>query len=173
MLVRKRSAETAGGRLRHRPMRCSIAATGPLAGTAAVEAPMTDFDRWSPQPLALLRMVAALLFMEHGLMKLVDFPAPQPGVPDPLPPLLIAAALIETIGGALLTLGLGTRIVALLCSGEMAVGYFTVHFPRGFWPALNEGDAAILFCFVFLYLAFAGAGAWSVDNLVRRSDTAN
>jgi putative oxidoreductase len=129
---------------------------------------MTDLARWSPQALALLRIVAALLFMEHGLMKLFDFPAPQPGVPDPLPALLIAAAVIEAIGGALIAVGLGTRIAAFVCSGEMAVGYFTAHFPQSFWPGLNEGDAAILFCFVFLYLVFAGPGAWSVDRLVAR-----
>jgi len=110
-----------------------------------------------------LRIVAALLFMEHGLMKLFHFPAPQPGVPDPLPTLLIAAAAIEVIGGALLTIGLFTRAVAFICSGEMAVAYFKAHAPGSFWPALNGGDAAILFCFVFLYFAFAGPGAWSID----------
>lgn len=128
---------------------------------------MTDLARWSPQALALLRIIAALLFMEHGLMKLFDFPAPQPGVPDALPPLLIAAAAIEAIGGALIAVGLGTRIAALVCSGEMAVAYFTAHFPHSVWPALNDGDAAILFCFIFLYLVFAGPGAWSVEALSR------
>ena len=128
---------------------------------------MTDLDRWSPQLLALLRIVAALLFIEHGLMKLVQFPAPQPGVAYPLSSLLLAGGLIEVIGGALILLGLATRITAFLCSGEMAIGYFVVHLPMGFWPGLNGGDAAILFCFIFLYLVFAGPGAWSLDALVR------
>jgi putative oxidoreductase len=130
---------------------------------------MTDLNRWSPQALGLLRIVAALLFMEHGLMKLLDFPAPQPGVPDPLPLLLVIAGVIESLGGGLIALGVGTRIVAFLCSGEMAVAYFTAHSPHGFWPALNQGDAAILFCFIFFYLVFAGPGAWSVGGLVNRS----
>ena len=124
---------------------------------------MDSLTRWSPQVRSILRIVAALLFMEHGLMKLFHFPAPQPGVPDPLPTLLIAAAAIEVIGGALLTIGLFTRAVAFICSGEMAVAYFKAHAPGSFWPALNGGDAAILFCFVFLYFAFAGPGVWSID----------
>lgn len=120
---------------------------------------------WSPRILSVLRVIAALLFMEHGLMKLFHFPAPQPGVPDPLPLLLLAAAAIEVVGGAMLTLGLFSRAVAFLCAGEMAVAYFMIHAPQGFWPALNGGDAAILFSFVFLYLAFAGGGMWSIDAL--------
>jgi putative oxidoreductase len=130
---------------------------------------MTDLNRWSPQALGLLRIIAALLFMEHGLMKLLDFPAPQPGVPDPLPLMLVIAGLIETLGGGLIALGIGTRIAACLCSGEMAVAYFTAHFPHNVWPALNEGDAAILFCFIFFYLVFAGPGAWSAGGLLSRS----
>src|SRR6478609_8536612 len=122
---------------------------------------MPNLDVWAPRVLSLLRIIAALLFMEHGLMKLFAFPAPQPGVPDPLPTLLMAAAWIEVVGGALLALGLFTRPVAFLCAGEMAVAYFTGHATKGFWPALNGGDAAILFCFVFLYISAAGGGSWS------------
>jgi putative oxidoreductase len=129
---------------------------------------MTELNRWSPQALGLLRIVAALLFMEHGLMKLLDFPAPQPGVPDPLPMILIIAGVIEVIGGALIAVGLGTRIAAFICSGEMAAAYFMSHFPHSFWPALNEGDAAILFNLIFFYLVFAGPGAWSVEGLLDR-----
>lgn len=129
---------------------------------------MPDLTAWSPRVLSILRIIAALLFMEHGLMKLFDFPAPQQGVPDPLPPMLILAAWIEVVGGALLALGLFTRPVAFICSGEMAAGYFMVHAPQSFWPAVNQGDAAILFCFVFLYLAFAGGGPWSLDRAVRK-----
>lgn len=123
---------------------------------------------WAPRALALLRIIAALLFMEHGLMKLVGFPAPQPGAPDPLPPLLMAAAIIEVVGGGLIALGLFTRIAAFVCSGQMAVAYFMAHGSQGFWPALNGGEAAILFCFIFLYLACAGPGAWSLDAAVRK-----
>jgi len=102
-------------------------------------------------------------------MKLVHFPGPQPGAPDPLTPLLLVAAVIEVIGGGLVALGLFTRVLAFVLSGEMAVAYFIGHFPHGFWPGLNGGDPAVLFCFVFLYLAAAGGGPWSVDALVRRT----
>jgi putative oxidoreductase len=124
---------------------------------------MDKWSVWAPRLLSVLRIMAALLFMEHGLMKLFHFPAAQPGVPDPLPPLLMAAAAIEVVGGALLALGLFTRPAAFVAAGEMAVAYFIGHATRGFWPALNGGDAAILFCFVFLYLSAAGGGAWSLD----------
>ena len=125
---------------------------------------------WSSKMLSVLRIVAALLFMEHGLMKLVHFPVPQPGVPDPLPTMLMAAALIEVVGGALLTLGLFTRWVAFICAGQMAVAYFTAHFPASFWPGVNGGSEAILYCFIFLYLFCAGGGAWSVDAMRGRKD---
>jgi putative oxidoreductase len=128
---------------------------------------MQQLETWAPRVLAILRMVAALLFMEHGLMKAFAFPGPQPGAPDPLPPMLVAAAWIEIGAGALIALGLFTRAAAFVASGEMAIAYFTAHAPRGFWPALNEGDAAILYCFVFFYLVFAGAGPWSLDALLR------
>jgi putative oxidoreductase len=131
---------------------------------------MPDLTAWSPRMLSILRIVAALLFMEHGLMKLLHFPGPQPGVPDPLPPLLVAAAWIEIIGGSLIALGLFTRIAAFVCSGQMAAGYFMAHYPQSFWPGINQGDAAILFCFVFLYLVFAGGGAWSLDRAVRKTE---
>ena len=129
---------------------------------------MPNLMVWSPRVLSILRIVAALLFMEHGLMKLFHFPAPQPGAPDPLPALLMAAAWIEVVGGGLLALGLFTRAVAFVCSGEMAVGYFMAHAPNGFYPALNMGEAAVLYCFVFFYLAFAGGGEWSLDAQVRK-----
>jgi putative oxidoreductase len=129
---------------------------------------MPDLTLWAPRVLSLLRIVAALLFMEHGLMKLIHFPAAQPGAPDPLPPLLLAAALIEVVGGGLIAAGLFTRLAAFVCSGQMAVAYFMAHGSQGFWPALNGGEAAILFCFVFLYLVFAGPGVWSLDAAVRK-----
>lgn len=129
---------------------------------------MPNLDVWAPRVLSILRIITALLFMEHGLMKLFDFPGPQEGAPDPLPPLLLAAAWIELVGGGLIALGLFTRIAAFVCSGQMAVAYFMAHGSQGFWPALNGGEAAILFCFVFLYLVFAGPGMWSLDAIVRK-----
>jgi putative oxidoreductase len=125
-------------------------------------------EKWQPQLLALLRIMAALLFMEHGTAKLFHFPVPQPGVSDPLPPLLLAAAIIEVAGGVLVVLGLFTRLAAFLMAGEIAIGYFLFHFPQGFWPIVNQGEAAILFCFIFLYLAAAGPGAWSIDGVRAR-----
>ena len=121
-------------------------------------------EKWQPHLLALLRVMAALLFLEHGTAKLFHFPVPQPGVPNPLPTLLVAAAVIEIVGGVLVVLGLFTRLAAFLMAGEIAIGYFLYHFPKGFWPIVNQGEAAILFCFIFLYIASAGPGAWSVDR---------
>ncbi len=126
---------------------------------------MGFLDHRGPQLRALLRIMAALLFMEHGLMKLFAFPAAQPGAPSPLPMILVVAAVMEVAGGALIALGLFTRLAAFLCAGEMAVAYFMAHGSKGFWPGLNGGDAAILFCFIFLYIAAAGPGAWSVDGM--------
>jgi putative oxidoreductase len=120
-------------------------------------------EKYQSQLRALLRIMTALLFMEHGLAKLIHFPVPQPGVPSPLPPLLLAAAIVEVVGGALIAIGLFTRLVAFICAGEMAIGYFLYHFPKGFWPIVNMGEAAILYCFIFLYISAAGPGAWSVD----------
>ena len=129
---------------------------------------MPNLAAWSPRVLSILRIITALLFMQHGLMKLFDFPGPQPGVPDPLPPMLVAAAWIEVVGGGLIALGLFTRAAAFLCSGQMAVAYFMAHGSQGFWPSLNGGELAIMFCFVFLYLVFAGPGPWSLDAIVRK-----
>ena len=125
-------------------------------------------QRYQSQLRAALRIMTALLFMEHGLAKLVHFPVPHPGVPDPLPNILIAAAYIELIGGALIAIGLFTRPVAFLAAGEMATGYFLYHFRQGFWPIVNMGEAAILYCFVFLYLAAAGPGAFSIDAALEK-----
>jgi putative oxidoreductase len=84
-------------------------------------------------------------------------------MPGPLPPIEVAAGVIELVTGILVTIGLFTRPIAFLAAGEMAVGYFMFHFPKSFWPAVNMGEAAILYCFIFLYIAAAGAGAWSID----------
>ena len=126
---------------------------------------MALFDRlavYREQGLAALRIITGLLFLEHGTMKLFSFPVAQGG--DHLSPLMLTAALLEFIGGILITIGFLTRPVAFILSGQMAVAYFMAHASRGFWPALNNGEAAILFSFIFIYLFFAGAGAFSVDN---------
>ena len=123
-------------------------------------------EKYQPQLRAILRIMTALLFLEHGLAKLLQFPVPQPGVPYPLPTILVAAGVIEIVGGALITVGLFTRLVAFICAGEMAIGYYMFHFSKGgFWPIVNGGEAAILYCFVFLYLSAAGPGAWSLDGM--------
>jgi putative oxidoreductase len=117
---------------------------------------------WEPRVLSILRIVTGLLFLEHGMAKLFGFP------PSSLHPsmfqLLWFAAIIEAVGGLLVAVGLFTRIAAFIASGEMAVAYFYSHFPRGFFPLVNGGEAAILFCFIFLYLFVAGGGAWSIDR---------
>jgi putative oxidoreductase len=126
---------------------------------------MAMFERmgaYKPQALAVLRIMTALLFIEHGTMKLFGFPAPMGE--GSLPPLMLVAALLELIGGILVLVGFLTRPVAFLLAGEMAVAYFMAHFPKSFFPAMNNGDAAVLFCFIFLYLFFAGPGAWAVDS---------
>jgi len=124
-------------------------------------------SRWQPQLLAILRIVTGLLFLEHGTSKFFAFPVPFPM--QPLPPMLMAAGVIELVAGVLITIGLFTRLAAFIASGEMAVGYFMMHAPQGFWPLVNKGESAILFCFVFLYLAAAGAGAWSIDEARTRN----
>jgi putative oxidoreductase len=126
-----------------------------------------SLDRWKPEILGILRIVAALIFIEHGTQKFFGFPT---GGPPSLPTLYFIQALIELVGGILLLLGAYTRIVAFVMSGDMAVAYFMSHYPKSFFPAVNGGDAAILYCFVFLYFFFAGSGAWSIDRSVLRQE---
>ena len=128
-------------------------------------------SRWSPYLLSILRIVAALLFMEHGGQKLFGIPPSAQGGTVSLLSMAGVSGILEFFGGLLLLLGLFTRPVAFILSGEMAVAYFMVHAPRGFWPLLNDGEKAALYCFVFLYLAVAGGGPWSVDHLWRQSET--
>lgn len=115
--------------------------------------------------LGLLRIVTALTFLSHGTMKFFGWPAPPSELTVMLAPgsLMWWSGIFEVVFGPLLLLGLLTRPVAFFASGEMAIGYFTIHAPYGFWPAINDGDAAILYTFVFLMLAAAGPGAWSID----------
>lgn len=121
---------------------------------------------WAPRMLSVLRIVSALIFFAHGTQKLLGFPASdmQPAVFS----LSWTAGLLELVGGALLLIGLFSRPVAFVLSGEMAVAYWIAHAPQSPFPALNGGDAAILYCFVFLYIFFAGPGPWSIDAMRRR-----
>lgn len=140
---------------------------------------MTNFDsfqtRWTPRILSVLRIVAAFLLMQHGLQKVfgVLVPTPAPGAPSShgtfsLLSLAGVAGILEFFGGLIVLLGLFTRPAAFILSGLMAVAYFMGHAPGGFWPILNRGELAALYSFVFLYLAVAGGGEWSLDNSLRR-----
>ena len=124
----------------------------------------TRMETWRPYILSILRIVVGLLFLEHGLSKVFNFPAPSP-VPS-LSGLLILAAILETIGAALFLVGAFTRIVAFILSGEMAFAYFMAHAPRSFYPLVNGGELAVIYCFIFLYFAFAGGGPLSVDRTI-------
>jgi putative oxidoreductase len=120
--------------------------------------------RLAPHVLSLLRVVTALLFLEHGLSRLFGWPS---AIPTPhVFTMYWFAGAIELTGGVLLALGLFSRFAALIMSGEMAFAYFISHAPHGFFPILNRGDGAILYCFVFFYIAFAGPGPWSLDALM-------
>jgi putative oxidoreductase len=118
---------------------------------------------WSPRMLSVLRIMTGLLFLEHGTQKLFNFP-PRANPGPALFSLLGLQGLLELVGGILIVMGLLTRPVAFILAGDMAVAYFMAHAPRGFFPLVNGGQLAILFCFVFLYLFVAGGGVWSVDN---------
>ncbi|HET6536177.1 MAG TPA: DoxX family protein [Sphingomicrobium sp.] len=121
-------------------------------------------SRWQAELRAILRIVVALLFIEHALIKMFGFPpGGQPGLQE-VGSFLWFAGLIELITGVLVLIGLFTRPAAFVAAGEMAVAYWMVHAKMGFYPAVNMGEAAILYCFVFLYLAAAGPGAWSIDG---------
>jgi putative oxidoreductase len=122
----------------------------------------------TPHLLSLFRVVAALLFLEHGTAKLFGFPHLAMFDGLPLLSLYGIAGIIETVGSVLLLLGLSTRPIAFLLSGEMAIAYFHDHAPAGFFPILNDGEETVFYCFAFLYLAAAGGGRWSLDAMRQR-----
>jgi putative oxidoreductase len=127
----------------------------------------TALDAWAPRILSITRIVGALVFMAHGTTKLLDFPASD--MNPQMWSMGWIAGVIELVAGGLIAIGLFTRPAAFVASGTMAFAYFLAHAPQNFFPVLNGGDAAILFCFLFLYLVFAGPGPWSVDALRSKS----
>ena len=118
---------------------------------------------WSPRVLSVLRIMTALLFLQHGTAKYLGFPPVADFANLQFLSLLGASGVLELVGGVLMLIGLFTRPVAFVLSGFMAVAYFLAHAPQGFYPMLNQGELAVLYCFVFLYLSVAGGGAWSLD----------
>jgi putative oxidoreductase len=125
-----------------------------------------NLEKGQPYILSVLRIVVALLFLESGLQKYFGFPSPGPQMTS----LLYVQGAIEIVGGILLVVGAYTRLAAFILSGDMAAAYFMAHFPHSFYPAINGGVAAVLYCFVFLYLVFAGGGSWSADRSVLNQD---
>jgi putative oxidoreductase len=130
------------------------------------------WSAWTPKLLSVVRIMAAFLFIQYGTTKLFAWPgAVMPnGATVQVASLIGVAAVLETFGGLLLLAGLFTRPVAFLLAGEMAAAYFMGHAGRGFWPVLNQGSIAVLFCFVWLYISAAGPGPWSLDALMRRTE---
>lgn len=123
---------------------------------------------WAPRVLSLLRIMAGLLFLQHGTAKYLNFPHVAAFDTMTWSSMVGLGGIVEFVTGALLTVGLFTPIAAFLASGEMAIGYFTVQAPQSFFPIVNRGELAVLWCFVFFYLAFAGGGPWSLDALLKR-----
>jgi putative oxidoreductase len=140
------------------------AATFSTATVAATAQP-ASLERFAPYILSILRIMAGLLFWEHGLSKMFGFP-PHGAMPH-FPEMEFFAGCIESTVSILVVVGLFTRQAAFIVSGEMAIGYFLQHAPRSFFPLLNGGDAAVLYCFLFLYFVFAGPGPLSLDALLR------
>ncbi len=127
-------------------------------------------EKWEPHLRSLARIIIGFTFSLHGWQKFFGIFGGLGGFKPPLGSMLGAAGVIETIGGALIIFGLFTRPVAFLLSGEMAIGYFTGHAPRGFWPLTNGGELAVFYCFYYLWLSAAGPGPWSLDRLIRKVD---
>jgi putative oxidoreductase len=130
----------------------------------------SSLTSWSPYLLSMLRIVSALLFVEHGSAKLLGIPHQDMAKhPFEIFSMMGFSGVLELVGGFLLVVGLFTRFTAFILSGEMAVAYFMVHAPNGFFPLVNKGELAVLYCFVFLYFVFSGGGPWSLDHLRHRS----
>jgi putative oxidoreductase len=128
------------------------------------------FSKWQPTALSLLRFMSGLLLLQHGTAKLLGFPPMQSFANLQIGSMVGAAGVIELVGGALLVVGLFTRAAAFIASGMTAVAYFMVHVPKNFMPILNGGELAVLYCFVFFYLVFAGGGPVSLDAILRKKD---
>ena len=128
---------------------------------------LNDF-RWTPKAIATLRIVTALLFLQHAMTKIFSYPLSSASAP-PQWSVLWVAGVLELIGSLMLLVGLFTRPVAFLLAGEMAIAYWVVHAPRGPFPMLNDGESAILFCFIFLLFVATGAGKWSIDEILLRN----
>jgi putative oxidoreductase len=127
------------------------------------------WSAWAPQLRSVLRIVAAFLFIQPGTMKLFGWPMAMPdGTTVPLLSQMGIGGAMEIVGGGLLLLGLFTRPVAFILSGEMAVAYFQFHAPQSFWPIVNQGQPAVLYCFIWLYLSAAGPGPWSLDSMRKK-----
>lgn len=130
--------------------------------------PARILARFEPHVRSLLRIVAGFTFSLHGFQKAFGWLGGMGGAHARTYSLLWTAGVIETVGGLLIIAGLGTRCIAFVLCGEMAVAYFRAHYPRGFWPLLNGGELAVLYCFLFLYFFVAGPGPWSLDRMFRR-----
>lgn len=128
--------------------------------------------RFSAQTFAVLRIIAGLMFAMHGTQKLFGYPPSAKGMGGSLPPLLMVGGGIELLCGVLIAIGFFTGIAAFIASGEMAVAYFMAHARGGFWPVQNQGELAVLYCFLWLFVAAHGSGIWSVDNALRRKSPA-
>ena len=142
--------------------RSSALAATEMEGRSTLSSLESRLSALSPQFLAILRIITALLFISHGTAKLFGFP--ETGMSPPLFSLFGFAAVLEIVGGILIVLDLFTRPTAFILAGEMAIAYFMAHAPHSFFPIINQGESAVLFCFVFLYLVFAGPSAWSLGN---------
>jgi putative oxidoreductase len=141
-----------------------------LPGKVLVMPEKARVSAWSPYVLSVLRLIVALLFIEHGSMKLLGFPPSSGFANVSLFSMEGASGVLELVGGLFLLLGLFTRPVAFILSGEMAFAYFIAHAPKSFFPALNKGELAVVYCFLFLYIAAAGAGPWSLDSVIARGN---
>ncbi|MDR3689732.1 MAG: DoxX family protein [Fimbriimonas sp.] len=130
------------------------------------------FDAWTPRALSLLRLICGAQIVQHGAQKLFGILAAHTPGPAPFSQMWIGG-VIEFVGGILLIIGLLTRPAAFLLSGTMAVAYFQFHAPKSFFPVVNEGDLAVTFCILFLFLVFAGGGSWSLDSVFRKPQPAS